>query len=85
MYVDFIFLKNENEFLQKKINRLQREIHRLQVEINHSQNRQRRDFEKRASFFQDRIENTVIKMDKLVVRVTIVEILIKEMHTYSGN
>lgn len=86
MYVDFIFLKNENEFLQKKINRLQREIHRLlQVEINHSQNRQRRDFEKKASIFQDRIENTVIKMDKLVVRVTIVEILIKEIHTYSGN
>lgn len=81
MYVDFIFLKNENEFLQKKINRLQREIYRLQVEINHSQNRQRRDFEKRASLFKDRIENTVIKMDKLVERVTIVEILIKEIHT----
>lgn len=78
-------VKNENEFLQKEINRLQREIHRSQVEINRSQNRQRRDFEKKASIFQDRIENTVIKMDKLVERVTIVEILIKEIHTYSGN
>lgn len=44
-------VKNENEFLQKEINRLQREIHRLQVEINHSQNRQRRDFEKKASTY----------------------------------
>lgn len=78
-------VKNENEFLQKEINRLQREIHRSQVEINRSQNRQRRDFEKKASIFQDRIENTVIKMDKLVERVTIVEILIKEIHTNSGN
>lgn len=78
-------VKNENEFMQKEINRLQREVHRLQVEINRSQNRQRRDFENKASLFQDRIENTVIKMNKLVERVTIVEILIKEMHTYSGN
>lgn len=74
-------VKNENEFLQKEINRLQREIHRLQVEINCSQNRQRRDFEKKASIFQDRIENTVIKMDKLVERVTIVEIV----ETNQGN
>lgn len=50
MYVDFIFLKNENEFLQKKINRLQREIHRSQVEINRSQNRQKREFEKEGKY-----------------------------------
>lgn len=65
-------VKNENEFLQKKIKCLKRKW------ID-------RKWKKNALTFQDQIENTVKQVDTQVERVAIVEIQIKEMHTYTGN
>lgn len=51
-----------------------------QVEI-----KKKKALKKNALIFQDQIENTVKQVDTQVERVAIVEIQIKEMHTYTGN
>lgn len=74
-------VKNENEFLQKKIKCLKGN------ELIASGNKKFAEeaLKKNALIFQDQIENSVKQVDTQVERVAIVEIQIKEMHTYTGN